>query len=161
MPLYVTVYNKISPTPVPTGSTVQEVADELCEGLKTDYEKANALFEFVHQEIEYDFYYDTQYGAQGTLDRRAGNCCNQAQLLVAMCRDEGLTVQFVHGTCYFYSNHQWFGHVWTEINIDGEYLTADPTGYYNALGVIPNWDVPSADIHNSFPGVLPFLSSVK
>ena len=152
LPDSVIVKNKTEPS----GHTVQEVADSICSGLTNDHDKAVALYNFVRDDIDYEYYYNTQKGAQGTLDSGAGNCCDQAQLLVAMFRSQGLNCRFVHGTCTF-SSGSVYGHVWTQVSDDGQYIVCDPTSTRNAYGVINNWNTKTAIIHGYYDN-LPFLA---
>ena len=138
----------------PSGS-VAEVANELVKGLTTDVAKATALFNFVRDYIAYEFYYDTQKGAQGTLDSGSGNCCDQSQLLVAMGRAVGLTTRFDTGYCYFPLSGSWYGHVWTQFLIDGSWINADPTSERNSFGVIVNWDTSTYEDRGTYD-VLPY-----
>ncbi|MGZ7108545.1 MAG: transglutaminase-like domain-containing protein, partial [Methanobacterium sp.] len=55
----------------------------------------------------YSFYYDTRYGALGTLNNRAGNCCDQTHLVVALSRAAGLPARYVHGDCTFASGNRY------------------------------------------------------
>ena len=104
----------------------------------SDRDKAVALFNYVRDNIAYSFYYNTQKGAEGTLIAGSGNCCDQAQLLVAMARAVGLTVRFATGYCTFSSGS--YGHVWVQFYIDGTWINADPVSNRNSFGVINNWN---------------------
>ena len=124
-----------------SSSSISELANSLIEGLTSTRDKAVALYNYVRDSISYSFYYNTQKGAQGTLTSGSGNCCDQAQLLVAMARSVGLTVRFATGTCTFSSGT--YGHVWVQFNIDGTWINADPTSNRNSFGVINNWNTNS------------------
>ena len=150
LPLTVDIHNK-------GGSTTQTIAEKtasLIDGLTSDLAKATAIYNFVRDSIAYEFYYNTQKGADGTLAAGTGNCCDQAQLLVAMFRSAGLTTRFVHGYCYFRSG-SYYGHVWTQVYLNGEWVVADPTSGSNSLGKIVNWDTSSYTL-NGIYDVLPF-----
>lgn len=122
-----------------SSESVSSLAEYLTKGLTTEYSKAQALFNWVRDEITYQFYYNTQKGADLTLSTRAGNCCDQAQLLVAMARSVGLTVRFATGTCTF-SSGSVYGHVWVQFYLDGKWVVADPTSSRNSLGIVNNWN---------------------
>ena len=123
-------------------------AKSLVDELNSTRDMADALFKFVRDEIKYGaygtgaLYYNTVYGAEGTLIKGYGNCCDQAQLLVAMARAVGLTARFATGYCVFSSGLN-IGHVWVQFNIDGQWVVADPTSTRNSLGVINNWNTNS------------------
>ena len=111
------------------------------------------LFNWVRDNIGYSFYYNTKYGAAGTLAHMTGNCCDTANLLVALARDDGITARYVHGYCDFSSG--WYGHVWAQLYVNGKWYTADATSYANSLGVVKNWNTATATIYGVY-NTLPF-----
>ncbi len=121
-----------------SSKSIADLSKSLINGLTTDRDKAVALYNYVRDYISYSFYYNSQKGAEGTLTSGSGNCCDQAQLLVAMARSVGLTVRFATGYCTFSSGS--YGHVWVQFNIDGSWINADPTSNRNSFGVINNWN---------------------
>ena len=131
------------------------MAQKLTAGLTSTWDKANALFTWVRDNIDYETYYNTIKGAEGTLASGSGNCCDQAWLLVELARSVGLTIRFVHGDCYFTSSGNTYGHVWTQIYIDGKWVVADTTSSRNSLGVVKNWDT-SSYYHKGTYDNLPF-----
>lgn len=137
-----------------SSKSVSELAHSLVTGLTSDRDKAVALYNYVRDSISYSFYYNTQKGAEGTLVAGTGNCCDQAQLLVAMARAVGLTARFATGYCTF-SSGSTYGHVWVQFNIDGSWINADPTSTRNSFGVINNWNTRSYTDRGTFD-VLPY-----
>jgi transglutaminase-like putative cysteine protease len=127
----------------------------LAKSLKgsTAYNTAVNLFNWVRDNIGYSFYYNTEYGAAGTLTHMTGNCCDTANLLIALARDDGITSRYVHGYCDFSSG--WYGHVWAQLYVNGKWYTADATSYANSLGVIKNWNTATATIYGTYT-TLPF-----
>ena len=96
---------------VPTNtSSVSALAKSLSAGCTTDLQKATKIYNWVRDNINYAFYYNTKYGANGTLKNRLGNCCDIANLLVALSRDAGIQARYVHVSCKF-SSGTWYGHV--------------------------------------------------
>lgn len=154
--------NKVMPSTVAinygggdgVSTSISELVKSLTSGLTTATAKATALYNYVRDKISYQFYYNTVKGAEGTLVSKSGNCCDQAQLLVAMGRSAGLTCRFVHGVCTF-SSGSTYGHVWTQFQIDGKWITADPTSTRNSFGVINNWNTASYQLKGYY-NVLPF-----
>ena len=124
------------------GSSIDELAARLTAGLTTDKAKANALFVWVRDNIAYSFYYNTVKGASGTLSSGTGNCCDQAQLLVALARSAGLTARFATGYCTF-SSGTTYGHVWAQIYVDNAWHALDPTSSRNTYDKINNWNTAS------------------
>ena len=134
-------------------TNLTKLALQLIKGKTTDKDKAIALYNYVRDEISYSFYYNTQKGAQGTLDAGTGNCCDQAQLLVAMYRVANITCRFAHGTCAFTDGV--YGHVWPQVLLDGTWVNTDPTSTRNSFGVVNNWNTKSYTLHGYYD-VLPF-----
>ena len=127
----------------------------LAKSLKgsTAYDTAVNLFNWVRDNIGYSFYYNTKYGAAGTLTHMTGNCCDTANLLIALARDDGITSRYVHGYCDFSSG--WYGHVWAQLYVNGKWYTADAISYANSLGVVKNWNTTTATIYGTY-NTLPF-----
>jgi hypothetical protein len=138
----------------PDTSSVAALAKSLTAGSTSAYDSTVNIFNWVRDSINYSFYYNTKYGAAGTLAHMTGNCCDTANLLVALARDAGITARYVHGTCQFNSG-TWYGHVWAQLYVNGKWYTADATSYSNSLGVITNWNT-SNYILNGIYTTLPF-----
>ena len=120
-------------------AAIKKVVDSLISGLKTDAAKAKAIYDYVRDKVSYSFYYNTKHGAAGTLSAKSGNCVDQSHLLVSMFRTAGLASRYVQGTCTF-SSGSTYGHVWTQVLIDGMWTVADATSTRNSLGSIANWN---------------------
>ena len=148
---------KISTTKTPLTTkidtrSVSALAKSLTAGLTTTNSKTVKIFNWVRDNINYSFYYNTKYGAAGTLSHRLGNCCDTANLLAALARDAGISARYVHGTCHFSSG--WYGHVWAQLYVNGKWVTADATSSRNSLGVINNWNTGTyilKGIYNTLP----------
>ena len=119
-------------------SAIKSVVDSVIKGLTSVKDKATAIFNYVRDKISYSFYYDTKYGAAGTLNAKCGNCVDQSHLLVAMFRTAGIAARYVHGSCTFTSGT--YGHVWVQVLVDGQWTVADATSSRNSLGKVANWD---------------------
>ncbi|WP_052334703.1 transglutaminase domain-containing protein [Methanobrevibacter wolinii] len=136
-----------------SNSEITALALKITGNLTSDYDKAVALFNWVRDNIEYNYYSNSLQGAALTLTRGSGNCCDQSNLLVSMCRVVGLTVRYVHGYCHF--SDGWYGHVWTEIYVNGNWYSADPVSTRNTFGAINNWNTETATYFNRYT-YLPF-----
>jgi Transglutaminase-like superfamily/Bacterial Ig-like domain/Pseudomurein-binding repeat len=144
---------KIITKPVIDTSSVSALAASLKAGSTSQYDTAVKIFNWVRDNISYSFYYNTKYGAAGTLKNRIGNCCDHSNLLVALARDAGITARYVSGTCRFTSG-SWYGHVWAQFYINGKWVNADATSSRNSLGVINNWNTATytlKGIYNTLP----------
>ena len=134
---------------------VQSLAADLAIGTKTKYARAVNIFNWVRDHISYSFYYNTKYGASGTLKNLKGNCADTAHLVVALARASGLPARYKHGTCYFIVSQHWYGHVWANIYVNGKWYAADATSSRNTFGVIRNWDTSNFTLHGTY-NTLPF-----
>lgn len=124
---------------------IKKKAKELTAGLSSPKAKANAIFEFVRDDIKYSFYTNSLKGAKGTLSSKSGNCCDKANLIVAMCRSVGIYARYSHAkNCKFASGLN-TGHVWAQVYdpISQTWYTADATSRRNELGNIKNWNTKS------------------
>ena len=134
-------------------SSVSALAKSLSAGCTTDLQKSTKIYNWVRDNINYTFYYNTKYGANGTLKSRLGNCCDTSNLLVALMRNAGINSRYVHGTCKF-SSGTWYGHVWAQVYVNGKWVNADATSSRNSLGVINNWNTTTyklVGIYNTLP----------
>jgi len=145
--------NSVAKT-TPDTSSVAALAKSLIAGSTSTYNSAVSIFNWVRDNISYSFYYNTKYGAAGTLKYMTGNCCDTSNLLVALARDAGITARYVHGTCQFTSG-TWYGHVWAQLYVNGKWYTADAISYSNSLGVVKNWNTATYTL-NGIYNTLPF-----
>jgi len=122
-----------------TNSVIKSLAASITKGCVSDKEKATAIYNWIQKNIDYSFYYNTQKGAVGTYNARAGNCVDQAHLSVALYRAAGLAARYVHGECTF-SSGSVYGHVWVQVLIDDTWTVSDTTSSRNSLGVVNNWN---------------------
>jgi uncharacterized protein YjfI (DUF2170 family) len=144
----------VNPKPVIDTSSVAALAKSLTTGSTSTYDSAVSLFNWVRNNISYSFYYNTKYGAAGTLKYRTANCCDYSNLLVALARSAGITARYVHGTCQF-SSGTWYGHVWTQLYVNGKWYNADAISTRNTFGVINNWNTATYKL-NGYYTTLPF-----
>ena len=147
-----TPYLKSSSNCQVNNSKIKSIVNTLTAGLTTDYEKAVAIYNYVRDQISYSFYYDTRYGAVGTLDAKAGNCVDQSHLVIAMYRTAGLAARYVHGTCHF-SSGSTYGHVWAQVLIDDMWIVTDATSSRNSFGQVVNWNTNSFSLHSITSGI--------
>ena len=125
---------------------IKKLVAKLTKGLKTDKQKATAIFNYVRDTISYSFYYDTKHGAVGTLNAKSGNCVDHSHLLVAMYRTAGLAARYGHGKCTFSSGGT-YGHVWTQVLVGNTWKVSDATSSRNSLGKVVNWNTKSYKLY--------------
>ncbi len=135
-------------------SKIKSLVNSLTKGLTSDFDKAEAIFNYVRDKVSYSFYYNTHYGAAGTLSAKRGNCVDQSHLLVAMYRTAGLAARYVHGKCTFSSGNT-YGHVWAQVLIGNTWVCADATSSRNSFGEIVNWNTKSFTLNSRYSS-LPF-----
>ena len=123
-------------------AAIKKVVDSVTKGLTSVSAKAKAIFNYVKDTLSYSFYYNTKYGAAGTLSAKRGNCVDHSHLLVAMFRTAKIPARYVHGTCKF-SSGSTYGHVWVQVLINGKWTIADATSSKNSLGSVANWNTKS------------------
>jgi transglutaminase-like putative cysteine protease len=137
----------------PNTSSVAALAKSLAAGSTSRYMTAVRIFNWVRDKLGYSFYYGTKYGAAGTLKHMTGNCCDTANLLVALARDDGIRARYVHGYCHFNSGN-WYDHVWAQLYVNSKWYTADAISFSNSFGVIKNWNTATyklEGIYNTLP----------
>ena len=116
------------------------------------YEKAEAIFNWARDKLEYQFYFNTRKGALGTLTSGSGNCCDLSHAIVALARSIGIPARYVYGSCKFSSGTM--GHVWAQLYVNGRWYNADASNNMNSFGVIRNWNTNSwtlKGIYNQLP----------
>lgn len=147
-----TAYLKASKNCQVNDSAIKAIVNKLTSGKTSDSAKANAIFEYVKDTVSYSFYYNTKYGAVKTLSVKAGNCVDHSHLLAAMFRTAGLATRYVHGNCKF-SSGSTYGHVWTQVLINGKWTVADATSSKNSLGSISNWNTKSFTLKGIYSSI--------
>jgi len=137
-----------------TNSQIQALAKSITSGKTSTYDKAVAIFNWVRDNIGYSFYYNTKYGAVGTLSKKTGNCVDTAHLLIALERAAGIPARYEHVKAKFTSGN-WYGHVIAQVYVNGKWYNADATSSKNTFGVIKNWNTGTATYKGTY-ATLPF-----
>ncbi|MCK9150694.1 transglutaminase-like domain-containing protein [Methanobacterium alcaliphilum] len=135
-------------------SVISSRAVSITSNKNNTYDKAVAIFNWVRDNIGYSFYYNTKYGALGTLNKKTGNCVDTSHILIGLLRTSGIPARYVHGTCKF-SSGSTYGHVWAEVYVNGTWYKADASSSRNSFNVIKNWDTSTVIIKNRYAS-LPF-----
>ena len=119
---------------------IKELTKKLTSSSKTEYQKANKVFQWVRDNIGYSKYSNTRKGAVKTLKSKYGNCVDQTHLLIALSRAAGVPARYVNGgNCKFTTGYVG-GHVWAQMYIGKKWVVADTTSTRNTLGKIRNWN---------------------
>ena len=122
---------------------IKKLAAQLVSGKSSLWAKATAIFNYVRDNISYSYYASSLKRASGTLSSKSGNCCDQANLIVALCRAANIPARYSHAQGCTFSSGLVTGHVWAQIYIDGVWYSADATSKRNNLGNIHNWNTNS------------------
>jgi transglutaminase-like putative cysteine protease len=136
-----------------TDATITSLSASITAGLTSNYAKAQAIFNWVRDNLTYSYYYNTKKGALGALSARTANCCDHSHLVIALARAAGLPARYQHGSCQF--SDGWYGHVWAQINVDGTWYYADTINDYNTFGSINNWNLSTVKLSGTY-AELPF-----
>ena len=132
-----------------TNSQIQALAKSITSGKTSTYDKAVAIFNWVRDNLGYSFYYNTKYGAVGTLNKKTGNCVDTAHLLIALERAAGIPARYEHVKAKFTSGN-WYGHVIAQVYVNGKWYNADATSSRNTFGVINNWNTGTATYYGTY-----------
>lgn len=109
-------------------SAVVAKAAELCEGKQTDLEKIAAMYNYVRENVKYDYIFalNVQSGylpdPDATLASGKGICYDIASLLTAMLRSQGFYTKLVTGNL---NNNVY--HAWNKVLVDGKWKMLDAT----------------------------------
>mgnify|MGYP002712085412 CR=1 FL=1 len=106
-----------------------ELAKSIAKDAKTDYEKLQAVHNYVISTISYD--YDKAKTVESgylpvnanTLESQSGICYDYSSLVASMLRSLDVPTKLVTG----YNVNTDVYHAWNEVLIDGEWLTVDTT----------------------------------
>jgi transglutaminase-like putative cysteine protease len=120
--------------------TIISLKNSIIKGKTTTKDKATAIFNWVRNYLSYSFYYNTNKTALGAYKDKTANCVDTTHLLVALTRAAGIYTRYVHGTCQFFSDNNWYGHVWAQVYVDGKWYNADAINDKNTFGTITNWN---------------------
>lgn len=103
----------------------------------SDYDNLKLLFEWENKNVAYEGYANTKYGASGTLKKRKGNCCDNANLMIALARSIGIKCRYCH------SRNSKGGHIYGEYYINKKWIVVDTgtssstkywNGHWNGFG---------------------------
>lgn len=124
---------------------IKNKAKALTDGLSSPLAKAIAIFRFVRDDVTYSFYTNSLKGAAKTFSTRSGNCCDKANLIVAMCRSVGVYARYSHAQGCKFQSGLYTGHVWAQVYNPSTqtWYSADATSYRNEVGTIKNWNTGS------------------
>lgn len=109
---------------------IVQLAKELTEGKSSQRDKGKAIYDHVAKNVSYDVkkFNDDEFewddSALKTLESLTGVCQDYSYLTIALLRASGIESRYVEGRV----GSPWPGrHAWVEANLDGQWITMDPT----------------------------------
>jgi len=105
---------------------VLRIAREATSEVKSDFEKARRLQDWVSKNLQFDLGIALAPASEVVRNRR-GTCIAYAVLLASLERAVGLPSRVAMG--YAYANGIWGGHAWSEVFIDGQWVALDAALY--------------------------------
>ncbi len=116
---------------------INRIAQSLTQGKITSFQKAEAIMEFVSEFIE-DSDEINEVTVTHILDNAKGDCTEHALLFVTLARAAGIPSREANGLLYLGDSQQKYSaHVWAEVEIDGHWLSIDPT--WRKMGLDPGY----------------------
>ena len=104
---------------------VEQIINSLALDGKNDYEKVSAIYEYVINNVVYDFSDDednkVRYSAYGALYNGKAVCQGFSQLFYRLVKEAGLSCRIISGVA------DDGGHAWNIVSIDGIYYLTDST----------------------------------
>lgn len=111
-----------------SGKIVDKVKS-ICKQGATDYNNVRAIFKWMDDNLPYEGYGNTRYGAVGIMEHGKGNCCDHAHLFCAMCRCLGVKCNYIHNPCCGDN-----GHVYNIVYLNGKGIIVDTGRDYASWG---------------------------
>lgn len=110
-------------------SKIVDKVVSICKASNTNYQNVRAIFKWMDDNLPYEGYGNTRYGAVGTMEHGKGNCCDHAHLFCAMCRCLGVKCNYIHNPCCGDN-----GHVYNIVYLDGKGIIVDTGRDYASWG---------------------------
>ena len=133
--------------------SIRKLSKKITGKYSTKLEKATAIFNYVRDNLDYSYYANSRKGAAKTLKTKRGNCCDHANLIVALCRASKIPARYSHARGCKFKSGIVSGHVWAQIYVNGRWYSADGTSYRNSLGHISNWNVKSYHSYHKYRNI--------
>ena len=117
---------------------IESLSHYLCDGLSTDHEKANAIYNWITHNIKYDLKaakngtQPREHQAEKALKNRRAVCEGYGMLFTDLCRAAGLKAVNIDGYAkdWVFDNGDKLyipRHLWSGVYIDGKWQLADAT----------------------------------
>ncbi|KZX15401.1 transglutaminase-like domain-containing protein [Methanobrevibacter filiformis] len=139
-----------SPNAQSKNPNIKKLAKKITKGSKSKLQKAKAIYEWVINNVEYEGYYNTRYGALKSIRLKKGNCVDQSHVIIALSRASGISARYVHGTCKFIVSGRTIGHVWVQVLVNRKWVVVDASNTRNRFGGVVSWNIGSYKKHGVY-----------
>lgn len=116
-------------------ANIKQAALEITKGCRTEEDKAYAIYDWVDRNVKYEFYYNSKYSSSEVLQKKIGNCYDQAYLIYRLCDAVNVRCEVHNGTFQFLDGT--YGHLWNKLPYKGQMTFAD-TGYGSTGSLVRN-----------------------
>lgn len=107
------------------------LVEEICSGKESDRQKVTAIYDWIVENIRYDYDAQTVYqyfDINSTLQTKKGVCFDYASLFAAMCRSQKIPCHIIDG---YGREDSSLKHTWNRVFYDGFWWNLDVT--YDAV----------------------------
>jgi len=121
---------------------IKALARQITKGHTTTFSKAEAIFDWVKNNIKYSRYSNTKHGGEKTIRQKKGNCVDNSHALTSLLRASKVPVRYVNGRCEFTKGdlaRVTVAHVWVQVLVNDKWMVADGIYKGNRLGYVTNW----------------------
>ncbi|MCL2115794.1 MAG: transglutaminase family protein [Methanobrevibacter sp.] len=138
------------------GKYIKDLANQITKNHNTTLSKAEAIFDWVKNNIKYSRYSNTKYGGEKTIKNSKGNCVDNSHALTSLLRASNIPVRYVNGRCDFTKGdlaRVTVSHVWVQVLINDQWMVADGIYKGNRLGYVANWKANSYKLYGFYPSI--------
>ena len=102
---------------------ITQAAQKMIGNLTDPTAKGAAIYNWVDQNVSYEFYTGNKYSTTEMLSVKRGNCYDTAHLIYDLCTAVGVKCEIWSGTYHFLDGN--YAHLWNRIEQNGEMKFAD------------------------------------
>jgi len=102
---------------------VSQAAQTMVGNLTDSTAKAAAIYNWVDQNVKYEFYTNSKYSSSQVLTGKRANCYDTAYLIYNLCTAVGVKCEVHNGQYHFLDGT--IGHLWNKIEQNGQMVFAD------------------------------------
>lgn len=109
------------------GKKLEDFASELCMEAESDEEKVMIFYDWIINNMEYDYEFDAFYqhfDVNKTLRTKKGICFDFANLFAAFCRSQNIRCYILDG---YLRRDTTVQHAWNRVYMNGEWWNLDVT----------------------------------